>query len=101
VADAVKSGNCTLISNAMAYKVVMDQDSNKARGVLYVDRNSKEQHEVTARAVVLCAQAQESVRILLNSASTQHPGGLGNSSGVLGHYFTAHIRSAGGSGEMP
>jgi len=34
VADAVKSGNCTLISNAMAYKVLMDQNSNKARGVL-------------------------------------------------------------------
>lgn len=101
VADAVKSGNCMLISNAMAYKVLMEQDGKKARGVLYVDRNTKEQHEVSARAVVLCAQAQESVRILLNSATPQHPGGLGNSSGALGHYFTAHIRSAGGSGEMP
>src|SRR6201987_2680423 len=101
VADAVKSGNCTLISNDMAYKVLIDKDSNKARGVLYVDRNTREQHAVNARAIVLCAQAQESVRILLNSATTQHPGGLGNSSGVLGHYFTAHIRSAGGSGDMP
>jgi len=101
VADAVRSGNCTLISNAMAYKVLMDMDRNRAQGVLYVDRNTLEQREVSARAVVLCAQAQESVRILLNSATTQHPGGLGNSSGVLGHYLTAHIRSAGGSGEMP
>jgi choline dehydrogenase-like flavoprotein len=101
VADAVKSGNCTLISNAMAYKVLMDADHNRARGVLYVDRNTLEQHEVSARSVVLCAQAQESVRILFNSATTQHSSGLGNSSGVLGHYFTAHIRSAGGSGEMP
>ena len=101
VADAVKSGNCTLISNAMAYKVLIDSDRNRARAVLYVDRNTLEQREVSARAVVLCAQAQESVRILLNSATTQHPGGPGNSSGVLGHYLTAHIRSAGGSGDMP
>ena len=79
----------------------MDQDRNKARGVLYVDRNTREQHEVNARAVVLCAQAQESVRILLNSASTQHPGGLGNSSGVLGHYVMDHIFRAGVNGVLP
>jgi choline dehydrogenase-like flavoprotein len=101
VADAVKSGNCTLISNAMAYKVLMDEDRNRARGILYVDRNTRETREVYSRSVVLCAQAQESVRILLNSASRQHPNGLGNSSGVLGHYFTAHVRSGGGSGDMP
>jgi choline dehydrogenase-like flavoprotein len=51
--------------------------------------------------VILCAQAQESVRILLNSATPQHPGGLGNSSGVLGRYLTAHTRSGGGRGDFP
>jgi choline dehydrogenase-like flavoprotein len=101
VADAVKSGNCTLISNAMAYKVLMDEGRNQARGVLYVDRNTKQTREVYARVVILCAQAQESVRILLNSANRQNPNGVGNSSGALGHYFTAHVRSGGGSGELP
>jgi choline dehydrogenase-like flavoprotein len=51
--------------------------------------------------VILCAQAQESVRILLNSATPDHSTGLANSSGALGHYLTAHVRSAGGSGELP
>jgi choline dehydrogenase-like flavoprotein len=102
VADALKSGNCTLIPNAMAYKVVMDPASHKARGVLYVDRVSREVKEVRARAVLLCAQALESARILLNSASEQDPAGLGNSSGVLGHYLMDHIWVAGGaSGEFP
>jgi choline dehydrogenase-like flavoprotein len=101
VADAQTSGNCTLISNAMVHKVLMDPDSNRARGVLYVDRNTRQTREVFARVVILCAQAQESVRILLNSASRQHLNGLGNSSGVLGHYLTAHVRSGGGSGELP
>jgi choline dehydrogenase-like flavoprotein len=41
------------------------------------------------------------VRILLNSANRQYSNGLANSSGVLGHYLTAHVRSGGGSGEMP
>ena len=101
VADAIQTGNCTLISNAMVYRVLMDTDRNRARGVLYIDRNTRQPHEVHARAVVLCAQAQESVRILLNSANRQHPNGLGNSSGVLGHYLTAHVRTGGGSGEFP
>src|SRR5215469_7388607 len=30
VPDAVKTGNCTLIPNAMVHKVLMDQDSNRA-----------------------------------------------------------------------
>jgi len=101
VADALKSGNCTLISNAMVHQVLMDGSSNRARGVSYVDRNTRETGEVFGRVVILCAQAQESVRILLNSASRQHPAGLANSSGVLGHYLTAHIRSGGGRGELP
>jgi len=101
VADALATGKCTLISNAMAYRVLMDPVRNRARGVLYIDRKTHEPNEVFARCVILCAQAQESVRILFNSATPQHPNGLANSSGVLGHYFTAHVRSGGGSGEFP
>ncbi len=101
VADALNSGNCTLISNAMVYKVLMDEERNRARGVLYIDRNTHQPREVYGRAMILCAQAQESVRILLNSANRQYPTGLANSSGVAGHYLTAHVRSGGGSGEFP
>src|SRR5260370_1259133 len=101
VADALASGNCTLISNAMACKVLMDPERNRARGILYVERNTRQTREIHARAVILCAQSQESVRILLNSATPQYSNGLANSSGVLGHYLTAHVRSGGGSGEFP
>ena len=85
----------------MVYKVLMGQDHNHARGVLYIDRNTRQPHEIYSRVVILCAQAQESVRILLNSATPQYADGLANSSGVLGHYLTAHVRSGGGSGEFP
>jgi choline dehydrogenase-like flavoprotein len=51
---------------------------------------------------VLCAQALESARILLNSATRQYPSGLANSSGVLGHYLMDHLWVAGGaSGDFP
>jgi glucoside 3-dehydrogenase (cytochrome c) catalytic subunit len=101
VADALHTKNCTLISNAMAYKVLMDSAANRATGILYIDRITKQPKEIHARVVILCAQTQESMRILFNSATREFPKGLANSSGVLGHYFTAHVRSAGGGGEVP
>ena len=98
VADALQSGNTTLITNAMVYKVLTDRTTNKATGVMYIDRVTREVKEVRARAVLLCAQALESARILFNSAQ----GGLANSSGVLGHYLMDHTWVAGGaSGEFP
>jgi choline dehydrogenase-like flavoprotein len=102
VADALKTGRCTLVTNAMAYKVLTDPDTNRAKGVLYIDRVTREPKEVRGRVVVLCAQALESARILFNSKNRQHPAGLGNSSGVLGHYLMDHLWVAGGaSGEFP
>jgi choline dehydrogenase-like flavoprotein len=101
VADAVASGHCTLIPNAMAYQVLMDTDRNRACGVLYIDRNTREAVEIEANTVVLAAQALESTRILLNSANRQHPNGLGNSSGALGHYLMDHVMGGGATGEFP
>src|SRR5438552_6672926 len=85
----------------MSHKGLLDDKTNRAKGVLYVDRNTRETREINARVVILCAQTQESTRILLNSATREYPNGLANSSGVLGHYLTAHVRSGGGNGELP
>jgi glucoside 3-dehydrogenase (cytochrome c) catalytic subunit len=102
VADALASGNCTLIPNAMVYKVLVDPDRHRARGVLYIDRATRQPKEVFGRVVVLCAQALESARILLNSSTAQDPAGLANSSGALGHYLMDHLWVAGGAtGEFP
>lgn len=102
VADALATGRCTLVTNAMAYKVLMDAGRNRARGILYVDRTTRRVREIHGRVVVLCAQALESVRILFNSATRQYPNGLANSSGVLGHYLQDHLWVAGGAtGEFP
>jgi len=92
VADAVGTGKCTLITNAMVYQVLVDPASNRARGVLYIDRLTREPRELTARVVILCAQALESTRILLNSATREHPNGLGNGSDVIGRYLCEQIR---------
>ena len=101
VADAVKSGNCKLITNAVVSHVDMNDGESKARGVTYVDRVTHKTYQVRARAVMLCAQALESTRILLNSKTREYANGLANSSGALGHYLMDHAVGAGAAGEMP
>jgi choline dehydrogenase-like flavoprotein len=100
VADALQTGKCTLIQNAMVHQVLMDGSGKKARGVSYVDRQTRQVKEVYGRVVVLAAQALESVRILFNSRPAER--GLANSSGVLGKYLMDHTWVAGGaSAEFP
>jgi choline dehydrogenase-like flavoprotein len=102
MADALATGNCTHIPDAMVYKVVMDPDAPRARGVLYMDRISRQPREVRGRVVILCAQALESVRVLFNSATPRFSNGLANSSGVLGHYLQDHVWNGGGAtGDFP
>ena len=91
IVAAERSGNLTLRSDAVVSHLTVDDTSGLATGVCFVDRNTKESHSVRARTVVLCASTIESLRILLNSRSSAHPNGLGNSSGLLGHYLTDHV----------
>ena len=83
VKHALKTGNCTLITDAIIGHVDMDTRSNKAQGVTFVHRTTKEAKQVRGKAVILCAPALESTRILLNSSTREYPKGLANSSGTL------------------
>src|SRR5207248_8535544 len=62
---------------------------------------TKEAFDFKARIVVLAASTLESTRLLLLSKSANHPNGLANSSGAVGHYFCEHIMGPGASGMMP
>jgi len=87
---AQATGRLTLRCDAVVSHITVD-DAGSARSVVFADRHTRQEHEVKGRVIVLCASAIESVRIMLNSASSQHPNGLGNSSGTLGHYLTDHV----------
>lgn len=101
VKDALDTGKCTLLTNAVVANVEMDPTTNLATGVTYVDGATKQTKTIRARAVILCAQALESTRILLNSSTGHHTAGLGNSSGLLGRGLMDHSTGAGASGELP
>ncbi|MCZ4242543.1 GMC family oxidoreductase [Pedobacter punctiformis] len=86
VIPAVKTGNLTVITDAMVREVITDKDGT-AKGVSYVNRKDLQEYQVNGKLVILGASACESARILLNSKSSHHPGGLANSSGVVGKYL--------------
>lgn len=86
VKPALASGNVDVIPNAMVREVITD-DSGKATGVSFINKDDLQEYTVNARVVVLAASACESARILLNSKSPRHPNGLANDSGVVGKYL--------------
>ena len=96
---ALASGNLDILTDAMGYRVLMD-DSGKATGVSYIDRKTRVEKQVFARIVVLAASSAESVRILLNSKSVRHPNGLANSSGLVGKYIMDTV-GTGLGGQIP
>lgn len=79
-------GNIDLYVNSMAREVLVNKDG-KATGVAYINKDDRKEYVLNAKVVVLGASACSSARILLNSKSSTHPDGLGNSSGMIGHYL--------------
>lgn len=80
----------TFRANCVVARIELDRPGH-ARRVVFVDRESGQWHEVAGRVIVLCASTIESIRLLLASATRDFPAGLGNSSGVLGHYLMDHF----------
>jgi choline dehydrogenase-like flavoprotein len=94
IPPAMATGKLTMVTGAMAREVIVGKDG-KAEGVSYIDKGTRTEKRVNARAVVLAASACESARLLLNSKSAQFPDGLANSSGVVGRYLTDSVGSDG------
>ena len=99
IAPALKTGRLTLVTNAMAREVTLD-DRGLASGITYIDTKTGTDAHANARVIVLAASACETARLLLNSKSTKFPNGLANSSGVVGKYLT-DTTGSGVSGFIP
>ncbi|MEP7271271.1 MAG: GMC family oxidoreductase, partial [Acidobacteriota bacterium] len=99
--SAAKTGRMTLRPNSVVREILIDRNTGKAKGVRVINQLTKRDSEVLSKVVVLCASTLESTRILLNSTSPQHPNGLGNSSGTLGHYLMDHMYQISAGGIVP
>jgi choline dehydrogenase-like flavoprotein len=87
---AMATGNLTLRPYALVTKILYDKDTKKARGVEILDTENNQTYEYYAKVVFLCASALNSTWILFNTATDIWPGGLGSSSGELGHNLMDH-----------
>lgn len=88
---AMRTGNCTIVTDAIVHSIIQDPKTGKATGVRVIDANSREGKTYEAKLIFLCASTIGSTQILLNSASEKNPAGLGNSSDMLGRYLMDHI----------
>jgi len=95
IPPAEKTGRLTLITGAMARELIAGKDG-KVTSVSYIDKATREERRVNARAFIVAASACESARLLLNSRSTLFPDGLANSSGVVGRYLMDTVGSNAG-----
>ena len=84
---AMKTGNLSIINNAMARELLVD-DNGRVKAVSYIDKTTKTEKQIRCRAVVVAASACESARLLLNSKSTKFPNGIANGSGQVGRNLT-------------
>src|ERR1039458_939881 len=90
---AQATGRFTMIANAMARELVAGKSGDVA-AVSYIDKATRTENMVYAKAFVVAASACESARLLLNSRSPSFPNGLANSSGVVGRYLTDSVGSS-------
>jgi choline dehydrogenase-like flavoprotein len=89
VRPALRRPNVTLWTNACVRRLIMDGRGQKIEAI-EVERNG-ERVRVEAPLFVLSAGAVNSAALLLRSADDRHPEGLGNSSGLVGRRYMAHL----------
>ena len=97
---AVKTGNLTLKPWSIVSEVLYDKDRKRATGVRVMDALSNQVTDYKAKIVFLCASTLNSTWLLLRSATDVWPGGLGSSSGELGHNLMDHHFRVGAQGKI-
>jgi choline dehydrogenase-like flavoprotein len=88
LAKAEKLG-ARVLSEAFVNRVNYDAASGRVTGVRYLD-SALNEHELTAKLVVLATHAIETPRLLLLSANSTFRNGLANSSGCVGKFLMSH-----------
>jgi choline dehydrogenase-like flavoprotein len=94
------TGNLKLQPNSIVTKVLYNKDTKKATGVEVIDALTNKVAEYKAKIIFLCASAFNSTWVLFNSATDIWPGGLGSSSGELGHNAMDHHFRVSASGTV-
>jgi choline dehydrogenase-like flavoprotein len=98
---AERTGNLTIVTDAIVDSIIHDPATGKATGVRVVDYNTKVGRTYEAKVIFLCASTIGSAAIMLNSTSEANPNGIANRSDAVGRYLVDHISGLGASGSYP
>jgi choline dehydrogenase-like flavoprotein len=97
---AAKTGRLTLKPFSIVSEVLYDRDRKRATGVRVVDAVTEQTTDYQAPVIFLCASTINSSWLLMRSATDVWPGGLGSSSGELGHNLMDHHFRVGAEGTL-
>ena len=97
---AAKTGKLTLKPWQIVTEVIYDKDKKRATGVRVHDAVTDQTTDYSANVIFLCASTLNSTWLLMRSATDVWPGGLGSSSGELGHNLMDHHFRCGAEGTL-
>ena len=97
---AKRTGNMTIVHNAIVQTIVYDEIAKRVTGVKIIDAQTNEHRFYSSKLVFLNASAIASAMILLQSKSKAFPNGLANTSDQVGRNLMDHISGAGANGLM-
>ena len=97
---AAATGRLTLKTFQIVTDVVYDASRKRATGVRVIDAATGASTVYTAKVVFVCASTLNSTWLLMRSARDVWPGGLGSSSGELGHNLMDHHFRLGANGTI-
>jgi choline dehydrogenase-like flavoprotein len=97
---AMKTGKLTLRPFSIVTEVLYDKDSKKAKGVRVLDAQNNQTYDYFSKIVFVNASTLNTAWLLMNSATDIWPGGLGSSSGELGHNLMDHHLGVGAGGKV-
>jgi len=95
---AMATGRLTLMPYAIVSELVYDRDRKRVSSVRVMDAMTEKTTEFSAPIVFLCASTLNSTWLLMRSATDVWEGGLGSSSGELGHNLMDHHFRVGAQG---
>lgn len=98
---AQRTGNLSVVTDAIVHSLIHDPKTGKVTGVRTIDQNTRAGKTWQARIVFLNASTIGTAQILLNSKSAAMPRGLANSSDMVGRNLMDHLFALSTAGIFP
>lgn len=98
---AERTGNLTIVTDAIVHSIVHDPKTGKVTGVRVIDAHTRQRRTYEAKIIFSCASTIGTAQVLLNSTSEAFPRGLANSSDMVGRNLMDHLYALSVAGILP